>query len=226
MVTAVSSQKCLHCGLVNFSTAEACRRCGVELVLADGIQPVTPEETVKERSIPKRALTVCGVVLLLLFVWYLSLFSTSDPLTFEQKRLVHKAIDVIEERGFAGDAFLLRYAASYRASDNWWNRWVGHADAYAATNFPFEVVTLYPDFFKFPVDDVERAAILLHESRHLAGAGEPEAFAEVWREKGRLGWTGEKYHQTRVWKNTREFTAKYLPHLFRCGADGGADCTE
>ena len=97
---------------------------------------------------------------------------------------------------------------------------------YAATNFPFEVVTLYPDFFAYAADDTERAVILLHEARHLGGAGEEEALASVWRDKRRLGWTRERYGQTRVWKNVSEFTRRYAPGLFRCGADGQQDCTE
>jgi hypothetical protein len=73
---------------------------------------------------------------------------------------------------------------------------------------------------------VERAVVLLHEARHLSGAGEEEAFAGVWRDKARLGWTREKYGQTRVWKNVAEFTRRYAPKLFACGPDGQQDCYE
>jgi hypothetical protein len=103
---------------------------------------------------------------------------------------------------------------------------VGHHDAYAATNFPFEVVTLYPEFFGAAVDDTERGAILLHESYHLLGSGEAAALEGVWRDKKQLGWTADKYSQTRVWKNTQEATAALVPGLFQCGADAQSDCTQ
>jgi hypothetical protein len=50
----------------------------------------------------------------------------------------------------------VRTVVSYRRTDNWWNQYVGHHAAYAATNFPFGVVTLYPAFFRYAVDDTER----------------------------------------------------------------------
>jgi hypothetical protein len=53
-----------------------------------------------------------------------------------------------------------RRVVSFRRTDNWWNRYVGHPTAYEATNFPFAVMTIYPTFFKYPVDDIERATIL------------------------------------------------------------------
>ena len=121
---------------------------------------------------------------------------------------------------------MLGKLVNYRSTDNWWNAYVGHQDAYAASNFPFEVVTLYPEFFKFPVDDIERAVILLHESYHLFGAGEEAALRGVWLEKERLGWTAEGYNGTKVWKNTREWTTGSVPGLFECGPDGRSDCLE
>jgi hypothetical protein len=103
-------------------------------------------------------------------------------------------------------------------------RTVADHDAYAATNFPFEVVTLYPGFFKLAVDDTERAVILLHEGHHLFGDGEEAALRRVWLEKQRLGWSADKYGQSKVWKNTREWTEESVPGLFPCGTDGHADC--
>ena len=104
--------------------------------------------------------------------------------------------------------------------------YVGHHDAYAATNFPFEVLTLYPEFFQHSVDDNERAAILLHETYHLLGSGEQAALEGVWRNKQRLGWTAEKHSQTKVWINTRDLTMARVPNLFSCGQDGKSDCTQ
>ena len=99
-------------------------------------------------------------------------------------------------------------------------------DAYAATNFPFEIVTLYPEFFSASVDDTERAAVLLHEAEHLLGAGEERALETAWRSKTQLGWAGPTYSQSKVWNNTKELTQRMVPNLFTCGADGKSDCTE
>ena len=164
----------------------------------------------------------CGVV----FAWYASLLLTAGAPSMSQRLQVREAVGVVERGGFAREAFLLRRVSAFRTSDNWWNRAVGHGEAYAATNFPFEVVTLYPEFFKYPEDDTERAVVLLHEARHLSGADEHDAFASVWRDKARLGWTREKYAHTRVWKNVEEFTRRHAPELFTCGRDLAGDCVE
>jgi hypothetical protein len=87
-------------------------------------------------------------------------------------------------------------------------------------------MTLYPPFFLQAEDDVERATILLHESQHLWGYGETAALDYVWREKSRLGWTVDKYGETRVWRNVREWTAAEVPALFQCGPQQRSDCAK
>jgi len=67
---------------------------------------------------------------------------------------------------------LLRYYANYRATDNWWNRYQGHQQAYAATNSPLGVVTLYGPFFTVAADDTERAE---YDQREHAGHPEQPA---------------------------------------------------
>ena len=218
----MNSQKCARCGLVNFASVEECRRCGN--ALSDARVPT--EIPSGSRLLFKRALVVLGVASLFLGLFYVSLLESSQPVSFEQRENIDRAIDIIELKGFARDAFLLRRLASFRTTDNWWNQYVGHADAYAASNFPFQVVTLYPEFFKSPADDIERAAVLLHEARHLSGADEESAFSSVWRDKERLGWTIDKYGATKVWKSTVELTSRYAPQLFSCGDDGRSDCAE
>lgn len=218
----MSSKKCPRCGMVNWAQAAACQRCEAAL---DGV-PEARDEQKSGPSLFKRASLVVGLVALFIFSSYISLRATSDAATFEQRQIIMRAIDALEGKNFDGRVFILRHLTSYRTSDNWWNRAVGHRDAYAATNFPFEVVTLYPDFFKVPLDDMERAVVLLHESYHLAGAGEEKAFTEVWREKNRLGWTEERYGQTPLWRTVRAFTAQHAPQLFRCGSTGKEDCFE
>ena len=250
----MSRRKCTGCGLVNFASAPECKRCGAPLDARDehgaaprtfedprafedgrtvevGRAPFEESEEFDEVEKPRRGLLtrvawIVTVTCAVIVAWHASLLLTSDAASMDQRLQVRGAVEVIERGGFSREAFLLKRLTCFRTSDNWWNRWVGHSEAYAAANFPFEIVTLYPDFFKYPADDTERAVILLHEARHLAGADEREALVSVWRDKSRLGWTREKYEHTRVWKNVTEFTQRFAPELFTCGKDGRQDCAE
>jgi hypothetical protein len=223
----MSNRKCIECGLVNFAADETCRRCGVTLEAVSTVEAseAFPAKRSKRRLV-LRILFTPALILVILLVAYLSLLATSDTIDSKQREAVNRAIEVLDGKGFGQEAFMLRHAVSFRATDNWWNRWVGHADAYAATNFPFEVVTLYPDFFNLPVDDVERAAILLHETYHLYGHGEEAAFKGAWRDKRRLGWTRATYGESAVWKNVSESTLSFAPQFFQCGLDRRSDCFE
>ena len=183
--------------------------------------PATPP-----RGFVRSLLWITSTTLAIVVLAFLSLLITSDGLTSDQQQLVTEAITVVERGGFEQEARVLRRVVFYRSSDNWWNKHVGHQNAYAATNFPFAVVTLYPAFFKFPVDDTERAAILLHESHHVFGADERTALQRVWLDKRRLGWTAQQYSRTRVWRNTREWTKDAAAVLFQCGPDRQSDCVE
>jgi hypothetical protein len=183
-------------------------------------------EGVEKRSLLRRLGWIMGTTLIILIAAYFSLLMTSDDLPFEQRQIVTSAIAVLRQKGFERQAFVLDNLVKYRGADNWWNRYVGHHDAYAGTNFPFEVVTLYPEFFGTAVDDTERAAILLHESYHFLGSGEATALEGVWREKQKLGWTADKYGRTKVWNNTRELTTAGVPKLFQCGTDEHSDCLQ
>lgn len=215
---------------MNFAGAADCRRCGVSLA---GPQEITDATDANEESksgvkkkVIKSAVRVLGLAGFILFLWYASLIGTSEPVVLDQKKVVGRAIDVLEQRGFADEVFVLRHLVYYRATDNWWNRRVGHESAFASTNFPFQVMTLYPAFFEQPVDDVERAAILLHEAYHLFGYKEEGAVEGTWRDKKKLGWTKEKYAGTTIWSNVRASTQEYAPHLLQCGPDRRSDCTE
>jgi hypothetical protein len=220
------SNKCARCGLVNFAINDICRRCGATLRPEGPIEQEAPVQVRTERGFWRKLMWVFGMTLTLLFVGFMSLLTTSERLNFDERQTVADAIAVLEKAGFSREAFVLGNLVNYRSTDNWWNQYVGHQSAYAATNFPFEVVTLYPAFFKFAVDDTERAAILLHEAYHLFGAGEEAALEGAWVEKGRLGWSEDQYSQTRVWKNTREWTAGSVPALFMCGTDERSDCVQ
>jgi hypothetical protein len=219
--------RCSSCGFLNWVDAEVCKRCGQSTYVGydrDGYAEEEPEKA--KPGILKRALIVLVVCFVILIGFYVSLCVSSDPITLEQRATVDKAIDMLDEKGFSQEVFTLRHLVNFRSRDNWWNNWMGHTDAYAATNFPFEFVTLYPDFFKVPVDERERAIILLHEAHHLRGDGEEKALSEVWHEKQRLGWTRATYAETNVWKNVREYTEAQVPRFFQCGADAKSDCFE
>ncbi len=220
-----SSRKCGACGLINFASAETCRRCKSTLDEQPGVDPApTTVGSRREQSVARRLLWLAVTTLVLVFLWSRSLLLTSEPIDARQQQVVQQAIAILEHSGFSREALMLRHFANFRATDNWLNNALGHRDAYAATNFPLGVLTVYPKFFTVAVDDTERAAILLHEAQHLLGAGETAALERTWRGKQQLGWTADRYADTRVWKNTREYTAADVPALFACGPDGHSDC--
>ncbi len=224
-----SRLKCANCGLVNTGSDAACRRCGSSLVddapTEQRLELNVPEEArPKQRGLLKRLSWIAGATLISLLICYVSLLISSDGLQPDQREGVEKAIAALEQHGFNREVFILKHLTVFRSTDNWWNRYIGHRDAYAATNFPFEVVTLYPEFFSVPVDDNERAAVLLHESSHLMGGGEEAALGSTWRNKQRLGWTADRYKQTRLWYATEQLTKAQFPYMFKCGADGQSDC--
>jgi hypothetical protein len=224
-----SRQKCASCGLVNTRSDESCRRCGSPLTDKDPAEQQPDLEAAEETSPQKRGFLkrltwIVGATLIILLICYTSLLISSDGLQPDQREEVQKAIAVLDQHGFNREVFILRHLTVFRGTDNWWNRYVGHRDAYAATNFPFEVVTLYPEFFTVPVDDNERAAVLLHESCHLMGSGEEAALGATWRNKRQLGWTLDRYRQTRLWNATEQLTKAQFPYMFKCGPDGESDC--
>ena len=140
-----------------------------------------------EPSALRRLGVIAGTVAVVLVAWWASLFATSEGLDADQQVIVYRAVDLLEEKGFAKEVFALRNVARFRSTDNWWNLYNEHYQAYAATNFPFEIVTIYPWFFDLPKDDIERAVILLHEAQHLMGADEETALRRVWALKAPPG---------------------------------------
>lgn len=223
-----SRRKCANCGLVNLPTDEQCRRCAALLTDEEPLDSLPPEtapaKAPKKRRLLQRIIWIVGATLIVLIIWYVSLLVSSDGLQTDQREKVNNAIALLQQAGFTREVFVLKRLAAFRATDNWLNAYVGHRDAYAATNFPFEVVTLYQEFFDVPVDDRERASVLLHEARHLLGDGEEAALDFTWHNKRRLGWTADKYSQTRVWDATERLTKAKFPYLFQCGTDGKSDC--
>ncbi|MDQ4122405.1 MAG: hypothetical protein M3209_13280 [Acidobacteriota bacterium] len=223
------NKKCPECDLVNFSSDENCHRCSALLCSGtdnSGVQDDTSRKLDRAAIwFLKRFLSAVVIAAVILCGVYFSLLRSAEPLTSDQAVAVERAIQILEERGFERETFLLRRTAAYRASDNWLNDATGHNDAYAATNFPFQIVTLYESFFKSPKDDIERAMILLHEAQHLQGAGESEAYEFVWRNRKKLGWTDEAYNRTEVWRSVFDFTRQNAPNIFQCNFNEHSDCT-
>jgi hypothetical protein len=164
--------------------------------------------------------------LLGIFILYLSLIATSVPVSSKERAAIDRAIDVLYARGFTRDAFLLRHAATFRTGDNWINDLDRKENAYAATNFPFGIITLYPDFYTKAEDDTERAMVLLHEARHMQGADERQAYAYVWQNRARLGWTTLTHGSTPTYITIDQQTRENVPELFTCSANLWSDCTE
>ncbi len=158
--------------------------------------------------------------------FYLSLVSTTIPVDPEQRACLERAIDLLSEKGFESEVFVLRHAATFRGTDNWLNSLITEERAFAATNFPFEIVTVYPDFFDRTVDDTERAMILLHEAQHLMGKDDRFAYAYVWKNRERLGWTTMNYGTSATFVSVELQTRESSPELFSCTQKVWNDCTE
>jgi len=217
------NRKCYQCGLANYKTAQNCIRCGSGLGERENI---SSNRSFLNSPIIRRAVICLLVILVTVGGFYASLVLSADSLDRNQRRTVEAAIAHLEQSGFTSEAFLLKHLAVYRSNDNWLNASVEKENAYAATNFPFEIVTIYPDFFRFPVDDVERAAILLHEAQHLKGRDEKDSYEFVWRNRSRIGWTSDPYSKSVIWRETRKLTREYLPPMFVCDSSAYGDCTE
>lgn len=212
------NKKCNNCKLVNYKPATECKRCGSDLTSIKG-----------RSSFPKliaRASILVFVCFAAIAAFYASLVFSSESLSYEQKQVLRESTEMLSSRGFATEAFLLGNVATFRSTDNWLNASVAKENAFAATNFPFGIITVYPDFFAYPADEVERAAILLHEAKHLQGADEKQAYEFVWRNREKLGWTSEKYSSSAVWSEIRKQTRDLVPELFVCDINPSGDCTE
>lgn len=219
------NKKCPNCRLINFNDADACKRCQYDLIEVVSL-PADEKKSFFKSKIVRRAVICAAVCLAVLCAFYLSLVFTSKSLSRDEKETVNRATAIIKARGFSDEAFLLDYLTAFRGDDHWLNASVEKENAYAATNFPFEIMTIYPDFFKYPLDDTERAAILLHEAQHLRGANEKQAYEFVWKNRRKLGWTKEKYASSIIWQNVRRQTREYAPNLFVCRLNEFGDCTE
>jgi hypothetical protein len=219
-------KKCPNCNLVNFATAENCLRCQFNFVETSTFEASDEKRSFFRSKLFLRAGGLIMAILIGLFGFYLTLIISAKRLEYEEKKTVERSVLILDEKGFSREVFLLRYVTAYRGTDNWLNASTRDENAYAATNFPFEIMTIYPDFFNIPNDDIERAAILLHEAQHLKGADEKEAYEFVWKNRKQLGWTKQNYGTSVLWRNVRKQTKDIVPELFTCEKNEYADCTE
>lgn len=166
-----------------------------------------------------------AVTLCLLSIFHSSLLVTSQPLQAEENAAVERAINLLDAKGFGREAFLLRRLTVFRNTDSWLNSLTPKDNAYAAANFPFNIITLYPDFFTKAQDDTERAMILLHEVQHLKGAGEREAYEFAWRNRERVGWSILTHGTTESYITIEAMTREIVPELFTCADKLWDDCT-
>ncbi len=217
------TDKCSKCGFQLTDRANRCRRCGT---VRSETENITSNAGFLKSDLAKRILVFLFASAFTLSGFYISLVLSAKPLRYDQKKAVERSIEILESKGFKQEAFLLRNLTVFRRDDNWLNASIEKENAYAATNFPFEITTLYSDFFVVPTDDVERAAILLHESKHLQGKGEKDAYEFVWKNRDRLGWTMQSYGNSILWQNVRKQTKEYSPLLFVCELNDFEDCTE
>ena len=220
------NKRCPNCKLVNFSHSQECVRCRFNLIEVSSFPETGAKKSSLKSKIVRRALVCVAVCIFSLLGFYLSMIFTSSPLNADEKASIEKAVKILDEKGFSKEVFLLNHLTVFRGNDNWLNASTRLENAYAATNFPFEIMTVYPEFFTVSTDDTERAAVLLHEAQHLKGADEREAYEFVWRNRKQLGWTKDAYQSSVIWRNVRKQTREYAPNLFVCDWTEYADCTE
>lgn len=220
------NKKCPNCQLTNFANSKECVRCQSDLREISVVSEDRLQNSFLKSKIFRRAVICAVVCIFTLLAFYLSMIFTSSPVKPAEKEKVAAAIKILDEKGFSKEVFLLNYLTSFRSNDNWLNASTRLENAYAATNFPFEIMTIYPDFFDYPQDDLERAAILLHEAQHLKGADEKEAYEFVWRNRKQLGWTKENYASSSIWRNVRKQTKEFAPNIFVCEGTELGDCTQ
>jgi hypothetical protein len=174
------------------------------------------------RVLPRTAMLTAFV----LIIFYFSLITTSQPVKPQEMEIIDRAINVLEEKGFDREVFLLRRMTTFRRSDNWLNKLTISEDAYAATNRPFPIITIYSDFYDKAQDDTERAMILLHEAQHIQNKDEQAAYAYVWRNRKKLGWTILSHGLTPTFIATEVQTREFAPKVFTCPEKMWSDCTE
>src|SRR5690349_13301953 len=111
----MNSKKCPRCDLVSFADEAACKRCGASLT---GVRERAAGEEVsgrgRLRGLIKRALVVLCSVAAILLIFYGSLLKSSERPSYDQQQVVASSIQVLEQKGFAREAFVLRNFVAFR----------------------------------------------------------------------------------------------------------------
>src|SRR6185369_10771954 len=111
------------------------------------------------RSISGLIATSALAALATLCLFHFSLIATSAPVSATNMQTITRAIDILEEKGFHREAFLLKHTATFRSTDHWLNRVILSENAYAATTFPVPLITLHPAFYPTTTPDPDRAMV-------------------------------------------------------------------
>lgn len=194
--------------------------------ISQSYRPAHRRDTKPDTTAFGTMLSSALAALLALAAFHLSLVATSAPLSSDEAKAVDRAIELLDSKGFTTEVFLLRHTTTFRSTDNWLNLVAHKENAFAATNLPFQIITLYPDFYTRASDDTERAMILLHEAQHLMAKDETAAYSYVWRNRERLGWTQLTHGTTPTYVTIEQQTREHAPDLFSCPSKVWNDCTE
>src|SRR5688572_5819711 len=106
---------CSNCKLAQDLISRKCRRCRHALANRGLAQ------TVKRRgqSFLTRAAICFAVCIAVLIGFYVSLIASAAKPDIEQKAAIRRAVALLAAKGFDREAFLLKYATTFRSEDNW-----------------------------------------------------------------------------------------------------------
>ncbi len=161
-------------------------------------------------------IAVAAIVAVALTIEYVtSVFGTN--LTNDQAKVVNKAIAVLDPVPTLVDEAWVLHSAKYRTNKPPYLAAICAfaSGCFAAAHLGF--LFLDDQFFAPDLlhDSVERAAVLLHEAYHLEGGNEHDAYANVWVNKERFGWTRDPYSGYFLWGQVEAQTRHYAPELFQ-----------
>jgi len=140
--------------------------------------------------------------------------SLSDP---KEINTVDAAIAVLDPvQDLYSEAQVLRTAKYRRSKPPYlYGVCIYKGGCFAAAHYGF--LFLDDQFFDQNLlhDSVERAAVLLHEAFHLEGGNEHDAYAGVWVNKEKFGWTETPYSHYFLWGQVKAETMNAAPELFQ-----------
>ncbi len=153
---------------------------------------------------------------------------TSSPVSGLEQGRLNGIINKIETAGLVVNSTILNSTSFVDRTGPWTCR-LAPDPGYACTNKLTFITSLADRFWTVPKYDVERAIALLHESYHLLGLGEHQAYAYTWLSKESLGWTSKFYGPapggpTTVWSDVANDTLFYAPEVCGPGSAAAGTC--